>query len=1216
MKVIVKNDPNFLHSALSCIDICLLKHQLPFVRYSASRLAAFCLFLQPKPSLDFLKRYKGNASHIVRRLSELQGDFASPKELFAFARECAPSAVDDLFPLFSDAGKQELIGTLLGERTPSIEQLSILQQLARGENDLHSCAGAALQLARSGDAGDRDFAAHVLSDIAQGCPRVGQPFLKSSVQLLLSDRNERSALANATATAAILRGNPQLADSVGDDLRSLAEAVLRLDIGSVRFTEIWSVLALLPEGFVPRNAIESALQTIRDAISRLPSDKPDHRYAGLLEHVLPFYGVWPQYPCADVIFSYANDIFDRLSERALGGYVDYILAVKKPCDPFLPKLIARAVTIFPGSRFLKAAIGRVLASADEVLGTKQGIGENFVSSRQEFCQKMIIKFPELIQGCSPDVRDSTVTDMLTIVAPSANQILVFHAMLLSGIRARIPLPKSVNGNLLKTLKGSDYLRIQLTCECIALQLEHDRALTDPLLRFIDMNKRQVSCLLFSAILSRLHVPQSYLSRGILFLNECLRWHATAPFALHAMETALETHPEDIADLQLAGQELSWLLKLVNGSTSLHPMVLFLQTSVFTKLLALTAHSTDFHPIILAIINAVKSTPYELGKGIVYNSVLALAKVAFPLAASIPLQPPAQTASLSCVVIAAETFAVVNRPWADLQRLIFAAHKIGDGRALEALRLVLLQQPIGTISGLLTNVFLNDRLSDQIPIQPGFHLKNVLLLVLGQALPAVTEAEASPIAVALCSAAASGYEELQLRAFSLLKILIDRFTLESLGGQFSQLTEIALGLDLSVTGGFLSSCLRGGNLRACLQPLLQVRNLTEEYFALTAKVIRGSANQRDCLAPFVDRLFLPFATMLTKVIKTRQPLEFKGLYRDLPAAFVIIQKLSDRLEIPIAPLFSFLSVELRATSDPVIAEADIAGATAILDCYPDDVEQPLVLELFSAAITHPILYTAEFRAAVVALSLRVARLPSLEESAWDSLLYTIATIGISPGAVARVLDHFPRERLSPHGPALALRAIREISAVRPPASLFRVLSAKANPAVLSSVVIQWADEAPGRSARAFRLLEALDGASPGVAQFARRRLRQGGLEFAVRLLRRGNLKVAAKIADAALGQALVDGTGAGRWLGLGQMVAEKVKRPEVNAVARAGLEIVARGGAGTETVAAAARALRAWRGTDEAGCRGAWEALGEGRGSVGWPHWQLCDKEVIVIVPPV
>jgi hypothetical protein len=526
-------------------------------------------------------------------------------------------------------------------------------------------------------------------------------------------------------------------------------------------------------------------------------------------------------------------------------------------------------------------------------------------------------------------------------------------------------------------------------------------------------------------------------------------------------------------------------------------------------------------------------------------------------------------------------------------LIFAAHKIGNGQALEVLRLVLLQQPMALLSELLTNFFVNDCVIDQIRIQPGFHLKNVLLLVLGQVLPTVTEVEAYRIAVALCAAAASGYQELQLRAFSSLTILIDRFRLESLSVQFSQLTEIALSLDLSVTGGFLSSCLKGGNLRVCLQPLLQVHNFTEEYFALTAKVIRGSADQRDCLAPFVDRLIPPFTSMLTKVIKTRQPLEFKSLYRDLPAAFVVIQKLSGRVEIPIGPLFSFLYVELRATSDPVTAEADIAGATAILDQYPDAVEQSLVLEFFSTAIRHSLISFPEVRSTAIALSLRVSRLPSLPESAWNSLLYAVVNIGITAETVARVVDHFPRDQISPHSPALALRALREIPAVRLLALLFRILAGKTNPAVLSSVVISWAEEAPGRSARAFRLLEAVDGVGPAVADFARKRLRRGGLEFAVRQLRRGDVKVAAKLADAAATEALTDETRARMWFGVLQILAERVGRPDVDAaVARVAFEIVGRGSADSETVAAAARAVQTWRHADESGCKSAWESLGD------------------------
>jgi hypothetical protein len=525
--------------------------------------------------------------------------------------------------------------------------------------------------------------------------------------------------------------------------------------------------------------------------------------------------------------------------------------------------------------------------------------------------------------------------------------------------------------------------------------------------------------------------------------------------------------------------------------------------------------------------------------------------------------------------------------------MFAALKIGDGRSLEALRQVLLQQPIGTLAALLTTAFLQDRASEQIPIEPGFHFKNVLLLVLGQRLPAVTEAEVYQIAVALCSAAASGYDELQLHAFSCLKVLIDRFRLESLGGQFAQLTEIALGLDLSITGGFLSACLKGGNLRSCIQPLLRVTNSTENYFALTAKVIRESADQRDCLAPFVDRLLSPFTAIIKQVMKTRQPLRFGGLYKDLPAAFVVLQKLSGRTEIPPPVLFSYFGVELSDASDPSVAEGDVAGANAVLDQYPDDVEIPLVLELFTTAVNHQLLSAPDVRAAVVALSLRISRISSLPDSAWDSLLYTVVNIGIHPETAARVIDRFPRAVISPHSPAIAARALREISAPRQLAALFRILVEKASAPVLASQIILWAEEAPSRSACSFRLLEAVGDSAAAVGEFARRRLRRGGLEFAVRKLRSGDVSVMAKVAEAAASSAVSDSPRAGLWLALLTELAEKVARPELEAaVARVALQIVARGNTTPEVTTEAARLVNAWQSSDKEACQSAWEALGE------------------------
>jgi hypothetical protein len=863
MKTFFKRDQQLLGTALECVDVCLLRQQVPFVRYEASKLAAFAAVSQP--NLDFLRKYSGALGYVLRHYLELKpaptiiGNFQT---IYRLVRECAPNDFGALVPFLTSAARDDIFRRLLSERTPSVDQVAILLSLSTRDEAFYSAAGADLQLAKSEKQRDRDYASFFFTGLAGHRPAVASMFLKAAVSSV--DKSERFAVANATAAAALLQGNPGLAAHL--EFRELVDACLKFEMTSIRFSVIWNILAVMPAELFRKERIVAALRPVRDAIVNNPSDKPDERYLFLLEGLMQFYGGHPDYPYTVEICEYADQLFDMTTERTLSGYVDLAIASRRQCDLLLPRFIERASIIYPGRPFLCSQIGRVLVRGDDLIGVRGNVNETFLTARQEFCQKVIVRFPDLLRLCGDDARESIVNDILT--KTEANELLVLHSMLLSAVRAKVGMPRSFTGNLLKTLKGGDYLRIQISCEIVSVSLEHDMSLADPLFRFVEMNKRAVSCLLLSSIFCRVHLPSTYLTNALLFLSEQLFSHYSAPFALHAIETALNTHPEDIRDLGIGGQHLSLMLNQLNSPTSLHPMVAHLHAAVFTKLLPITASHPIFESTIVAILNTLKSTPCSLVKGIIFNTVAILSSISLSLANAVTIEFPQKSVPMPLVVAAADAFASIGRPAGDAQTMLLAVQRASDGRAIRALGEALVRLPIGEFVRVLISVFVRDKLGEHLPLAPCYQVKLTLLTALRQSILKVTGDAAPQVAVALCIAAASGYQDLQAIAFESLQVLIDQFKLDFLSQQFEQLVEIALTLDLSTTGGFLAKCMKAGTMEKCIQPLLNVRQLTPEYFAVTAKVIEMNSEKVEEVRGFLPILMSPLKLMVEKVLKNQ------------------------------------------------------------------------------------------------------------------------------------------------------------------------------------------------------------------------------------------------------------------------------------------------------------------------------------------------------------
>jgi hypothetical protein len=577
-----------------------------------------------------------------------------------------------------------------------------------------------------------------------------------------------------------------------------------------------------------------------------------------------------------------------------------------------------------------------------------------------------------------------------------------------------------------------------------------------------------------------------------------------------------------------------------------------------------------------------------------------------LAHSIDLEFPSQSASWPIIVSASEAFSVTGRvvPASSFAQLLLIVQKTEDPKAVSALCQILGRSSGSAFLGLFNSVFFERQLSSTLKIEPSVQIQGLLLRGLNQFLPQMGPNEAMPVAVAVCLAAASGYPSLQVLAFPILAQLIERFKLPSLAPQFSKLSEIALNIDLSITGGFLSSCLKGPNLSSCLRPLIECTNFTPAYFALTAKVIRTSRDNLPALKPFSNTVYPVFKKSVQAALTASNHDEVRGYYSDLLGAYIVLREVSHDDDIPLDALFSFFCVELRNTTEPWIAQADLNGAVAILELFPKKIEIPLIGECLETALYLSPMFLKEIATEISELSLQIARLDGLSDAIWDNLLYSVLNIGFKSETLARVLDHLSTDLVKERFMEFARVVLENGESDKEILSLFRILSSKISDRnlPLMNFVIQHNQNLPKRSSLTFKLLlifarnlTTFD--AQMVSDFVTVRLRKGGMQFLLKLLKLNpshGLQVAVRgVLNQAAALALSDFRNASLYLRFLIACGETVKSAGfVGFLGKISLACLLGDQQNTDLLGVSLPVIRKWKAEDPEECKKYWEGLPE------------------------
>lgn len=1151
VKAILAFDKSYFSSAIECCDSCLLKSQTPFVRFQASRLVAYCALIQSsnglKESFSIIKKYTNYRSPIISRILEILPTstiIQNSTELFQIIREISPNDVNLIINYLSPVEKQTLFGTVLSEPKPSPSQLSVLNLLIVNDSDILSCVSAALQLGRSSNPRDIEATSFFFSNLAINYQSIAQNVVQSAIVEMTKINSEEITNANSIAVTSVFEKNPspiasmkQLFDDYINTITSLT------DFASMRYTALWSILSYLPENFLDQQKLDGPLrncceillsfQTQQSSQKDNSSSVTEQKWNRLIESLLRFYSKHPTFPHSDLAYNAAHGSLNKLNENALSLLVDYIISSRRNGDFLVDIVVTKLISSYPGRDFLKKQIKRNVVSGEDLLVSKN---DEIETSKQISTQRLIITFPSLLKCCQTVQKDVIMNNILN-QSSTSSQMLVGHTILLKIVEdddLSSLVSKSFIGSVLKTLKGSDFFRIQITCELVSKAIERQMSMMDALFKFIEMNKRAVSCLLLSAVMCRFHLSDSLLSRGILFIGERIFSHFSAPFALHALSTALITQTETINKLGIAWQHTNTLLKLMHDNTSLHPVIIHLISATFIDLMPIITANIEVNLKnatvldILSLTESIRASPYTYAKGVFYSTASSLARFSFQTASLIKTKFPESSTTPFALLLAASDFCAMASREAigekSIERLLVAVEYATTPMQLNAVGQLLSRENGQLLLGLIKKVLVDERApfdsdSDMTnqskkkePLKASNKAKFVVLQALASIFTTVTINEAPVIAVALIKAASSGLLELQNLAFPMLSGLLSRFRFENLKSQLAALMPIAFKLSFNVSGGFLVSFMNKENLKLCFESLAKCTNdgngtsETPEYAMMFTRALSICRDEYDKKVPDFVKQYSPvikskLEDVAKNALKKSDNLvsfagEYKAIWAELWQSLVYTDfALGKKPSFDSSFLLSFFIIQIKKSDiEAWVVRGLLYGAASVVQFFPpkdsenDKIGLRLIKEAVEAAISvlpimggqniieDPLSQLCKYAARAVDEAEKEEDQEEVINSLWERIFYSILNTDFDPETAARCFDHFGSEKLEAYVYDITKNILSRIFANdhEKCIALFKVLLMKVSKGIDTIIdeIINWSQKTPQTSVFTFRLLALL------------------------------------------------------------------------------------------------------------------------------------------------
>ena len=950
-------------------------------------------------------------------------------QLFKYVRDYIPSEISKLIPLLPGDSKYKYFREILKENL-SVSQLRLLKILSPDDSSIKDTSKIALQLAISPNKEANTEANDYFASLSNSHPFLINNQVGSSLSFLIKTLNnldnqatqseENNKLENAilghsaiissilanmaqTEKEATIHSNKKLLESFIKN--SLSKSTFKSSFNTAMYTAVFRILSVLPKQF-------AALLIISKAIDSLISPgKPfDKR---LLKAVFAFRAKFSKPAQNIALINFVIKAYNQIPVAILTNLCSMIPKVKmdqKTIYIATQSILKRAMITSPSHSLIKSFYKHPLPLASELLGAKPQ-----KLKTDAFLNHMIRKFPLLLVACEPEDQKTLMSTVLAPKNQNSTTLLILASMCeAKSTRALVPL--NLHKYLFSLMTPKNTSLFQSICESIALFARYHIDTLPDIFDFIESQKNLNGCLLISALFAHVTVPQQFLLRAINYLNGQLNAHGSIAMAVHALNSILLTHSMHLTAIGKNNyNQFPHLFATMQNLSSLQPVTLKIIGDCFRTLIeTLSSELVDPNSVesryVIISIKTIEFTPIKYAKEVYFNCCRAIYSFAHNLnnnASIIGKFPMSNSASIFAQLAASEAFSdymkfesatVISSANTEIKKLdlivpllLSLLQKTADIRAhnfLLSIASTMTEENVSFWVSTVRRILVTSSLIDSpsLGIEPIHEVKKAcvdismyIVKIIANAFVLSTE-NLDDIISSLCRANETGSVQLQEAAFPVLQKVIELFKnkftedggriLDLYDSQFASVVKVGFQLNLSISGGFLSSYLSFNTDNMSMDPenssaILVVylngldgcQQRSAPFYSLAThlcSVGRKYPQIRSLIEPFLTTLAPIFSGIVLKSMELwrdrndwRMMNEFRALsaafYCELLPAFVWLQTISKTIVIEVNTLVSFFIIEMKFAREEWQRNAAFEALSAALDFCGSDIP-PELLEL--------------------------------------------------------------------------------------------------------------------------------------------------------------------------------------------------------------------------------------------------------------------------------
>ena len=1178
----------------SFLDQNNTKTQPDFVRDEVQKVAAniaasFIISSPGSPSFDSVKDVFNHFHEqaTFNYFSTIVGPVLMSKysiQLLRIFKDSFAAGIPSITPFCTNDVKYQLFSELITQQ-PSSVLLEVLGTFPQTQEVIIKTANFALKLYESENLYDKESSSQYFSSFARDHREETYNFICMWIDKLNRGDCEEEDWISAGSIISKLLASSQDKEMI---ISQFAQQIVHIQTQGLNSRSVFSgsfiaaffILSVLPEQLIDQNLVRNAMKRVIENVISNSEESMNTLFAAVLQ----FYLFHPTFDNVKEIAQYALQHISTLTSPSVNSLVSLLPKIFDKDEKIvgiIKSVLDYTLTLKPTSSVVAAIAKKIEPEEIEVIEKIHSIPKHNYDYTKKVT-KLILAIPKLILAAPAEAQKEIILGLHGQQPYSAIQNLILKAII-DNEKTELHLPRGFLIPLLKTLKGSDKIYLQSTCETVASYLVRKETFIKATVKFIETNKSKASLYLLCALVNNVHLSNDFLVRLILCANERTTMPTLRSTALFAMSSIILSHQMDIASLCLGAHQLTILFDILHLDQLPSPMTSHLVSETLNVLLptlvpdALEPQS-PLKPAILSVIETLMATPMQLAREDYFRCLNTICAYAFQYMDSLQLKYSSmKSPSVSIRLLALSTYSqYITHMFCNAQLFSYTKlamqllHETGSQYAkdfilaiaasltcdqqhnelyemCQLLNIVLAGRCVPELSGVFpSNELIDTALKASVQIFSKLIVAKPLQLSLINTILSniciSTTSDDYNSRVSAFAALGSVYE--MIKAGKNKKLLDHYFN--------NLLTAAKIGFASGVQSSskFLYEFVQDKDecLGLYTRQLQKMQIASIEAYQVAARFCRIIASKKETEAykAAMKNIFPAFTGIIKQAmsitINSKEQLQpfreyVSSYYEDLAASyFFLLKELGENIDKK--AILSFFIVELRTANDVWQVKAAVSAITSYSKLFPDEdvdiIEEGL--EMICTLIPQlGLSISKELSLLVTALT----AMKELTEEMWEIIVYIVLNCPCKPIVYLRIVDHFTNEKFETFAAEMIVAAlncfvegtfnIEEIEAI------YVLMMEKGSQQEISRAAVNWCEQT-GRIKLGFKLAEIAitkfkDFDMEMIAKFASANVRNGGIQFyinsgesEVELLARGG-------ANAVFGFSLGDSQNASTYVSL-------------------------------------------------------------------------------------